>query len=173
MNPGAIFTLESADYLGRVYPDRIDRALPLLGDEHLWWRPHDQVLSAGVILRHLEGNIRQWILSGLGGLEDQRERAQEFTAEERPSAEELAAALRRAAEHAADLVHNLDPGDLSRERTIQGRRVSTLGAILHVVEHMSWHTGQLVWLAKARGGPAHGLAYYDESAINSARNPPE
>ena len=44
------------------------------------------------------------------------------------------------------------------------------GAVLHVVEHFSWHTGQVVWIAKARAGAAHGLAFYDDAAVNAARN---
>ena len=46
---------------------------------------------------------------------------------------------------------------LLERRTIQGHDVSVLEAIYHVVEHFSMHTGQVIWLAKARRGVDLGL----------------
>ena len=59
---------------------------------------------------------------------------------------------------------------LARTHGIQGFEVTGLAAVLHVVEHFSWHTGQAVWIAKARAGAEHGLAFYDDARVNKARN---
>lgn len=72
---------------------------------------------------------------------------------------------------AAALIAALSDDVLRAPVTIQGFETTGLGAVLHVVEHFSWHTGQVVWIAKARAGAAHGLALYDDAAINAARNP--
>ena len=37
--------------------------------------------------------------------------------------------------------------------------VSGLAAVLHVVEHFSWHTGQVAWIVKLRTGG--DLGYYE------------
>jgi uncharacterized damage-inducible protein DinB len=64
-----------------------------------------------------------------------------------------------------------DP-EWARPVTIQGFETTVLAAVLHVVEHFSWHTGQVVWIAKARSGAGHGLAFYDDAALARARNAP-
>jgi hypothetical protein len=38
------------------------------------------------------------------------------------------------------------------QRQIQGYDVTVLEAIYHVTEHFSMHTGQIIWIAKARTG---------------------
>ncbi len=53
---------------------RILKCLDLLSDEELWGRPNDEVVSLGNLVLHLCGNVRQWIISGLGGAPDDRVR---------------------------------------------------------------------------------------------------
>lgn len=168
---GHAFLHESAKYLREVYLLRIERALAILPERDLWRRPHDGVISVGVILQHLEGNVRQWIVSGLGGASDERERAVEFEQHERATVSELLANLRSTVERAAEVIEALGKRDLKRTHTIQGFEITGLDALYHVVEHFSWHTGQLVWIAKACAGRSHGLSFYDTSAINAAKNP--
>ena len=51
--------------------------------EHLIWsKPNEQSNSVGNLLLHLEGNVRQWIISGVKGDPDVRHRAGEFAATE-------------------------------------------------------------------------------------------
>ena len=63
---------------------RILKCIDLLTDEELWHRHNDSVASLGNLILHLCGNVRQWIISGLGGAEDNRERQQEFDERRRP-----------------------------------------------------------------------------------------
>jgi len=168
---GHAFLHESAKYLREVYLLRIERALAVLPEKDLWRRPHDGVISVGVILQHLDGNVRQWILSGLGGEPDDRERATEFEEHERATISELLANLRSTVERAAEIIEGLSKRELKRTHSIQGFEITGLDALYHVVEHFSWHTGQLVWIAKACAGREHGLSFYDTAAINAARNP--
>lgn len=69
---------ECARYLRETYMSRLQRALEVLPPADLWWQPHPDCISVGNVLLHLEGNVRQWILSGLGGAPDARERSAEF-----------------------------------------------------------------------------------------------
>jgi uncharacterized damage-inducible protein DinB len=164
------FLGDHAARLRGLYVDRIERAVAPLEEAHLWWRPHDGTTSIGILLRHLEGNIRQWLCSGLGGRTDRRTRAAEFASAERPAKSVLLDALRATAQEAAGVVEGLDEAALLGTLRIQGIATTGYGAVAHVLEHMSWHTGQIVWIAKARLGPAHGISFYDDTALDAARN---
>lgn len=154
-------------YLSRTYPERLGAALAELPPDDLWWQPHGRCLAFGTILVHLEGNVRQWILCGLGGAEDRRRRTEEFTLRgERPeSGAELLERLGSTCSEAGRVIESLPDERLGEAIRIQGFDTTLVGAILHVVEHFSWHTGQAVWIAKARAGEGHGLAFYDDAAL--------
>jgi len=164
------FRARSIHHLREEYLPRIARALEVLPPEDLWWRPHPEANSVGNLLLHLEGNVRQWLLCGLDGQPDHRERAREFAAREGAPAPELLAALTATVEAACEVIAQIPETDLLTERTIQCFVTDGLAAIYHVVEHFSWHTGQIAWIAKERAGAGHGLAFYDESRLG-ARNP--
>ena len=42
----------------------------------------------------------------------------------------------------------LDPDGLQRAIEVQGYQTDVHGAVFHVVEHMSYHTGQILWAVK-------------------------
>lgn len=159
------FRARSIHHLRDEYLPRIAAALEVLPRGDLWWRPHEGATSVGNLLLHLEGNVRQWILSGLDGAPDARVRAGEFAAREGATAGELLAALRATVDAACTVIGSRSAEELAAERTIQGFATTGLAAIYHVVEHFAWHTGQIAWIAKARAGVDHGLAYYDESRL--------
>src|SRR5579862_1299439 len=69
--------------LKEVHLPRILLCLKELSRQQIWWRPHEASNSVGNLVLHLEGNVRQWIISGLGGAPDKRQRDQEFS-ERRP-----------------------------------------------------------------------------------------
>ena len=167
----AAFCRESATYLREVYLPRLERAVAALSPDDLWWRPNDGTTSAGNLLLHLQGNVRQWILSGLGGQVDQRERSSEFSAREGAGARQLLDALGTTVAAAAMVIENLDCSRLLSPITIQGEDTTPLAAVYHVVEHFSWHTGQITWIAKQRAGSRHGIAFYDNASLDDARNP--
>ncbi|MHC4845656.1 MAG: DinB family protein [Planctomycetota bacterium] len=164
------FCRESAQYLRDVYLPRMRRAVAELPPDELWWRPNDETTSVGNLLLHLEGNVRQWILSGIGGEPDARERQTEFDAREGRDAQALLDALGATVAAAALVIEGIDPRRMLTPMTIQGIETTPMAAVYHVVEHFSWHTGQVTWIAKARAGGGHGIAFYDDAALNAARN---
>lgn len=134
------------------YVPRIEACVARLSEDEVWARANASSNPVGVLLLHLEGNVRQWILAGLAGRPDVRDRDAEFAATRKDapaSAAELVARLRATVEEAAAVVDGLGPGDLLARRVHQGRFDETgLGAVLHVVEHFSGHTGQIALLTK-------------------------
>src|SRR5262249_50545281 len=59
---------------------KIVSAVDALDDEQVWRRPNESSNSVGNLLLHMSGNVRQWIISGVGAAEDTRDRASEFAA---------------------------------------------------------------------------------------------
>src|SRR6266436_8120564 len=57
---------------------RIKHCLGQLTDEQVWWRSQPSLNSIGNLILHLCGNVRQWIVAGLGGATDDRHRPAEF-----------------------------------------------------------------------------------------------
>lgn len=160
MNTGAAFLQQSREYLTGHYLPKIGAAVAELSDDDLWWRPHDTSNSIANLMLHLAGNIRQWIVSGLGGAPDRRERALEFSRREGLGSAELLARLTEAVLEADAVLARTDPASLGESRPVQGRHVTALQAIYHAVEHFGMHTGQIIYIAKLRSGA--DLGFYRE-----------
>jgi len=59
--------------------DRIKHCLGQLTDEQIWRRESDAMNSIGNLILHLCGNLRQWIVAGIGAEKDVRQRPKEFS----------------------------------------------------------------------------------------------
>lgn len=159
MNSGPAFIEESRRYLREDYLPKIRRCLEALPDGDLWWRPNDASNSVGNLLLHVAGNIRQWVVSGIGGEPDIRERDEEFSADGGARAVDLLAHLEATLEDVDRVLGSLDPGRLDGRLVIQGNDVTVLEALYHAVEHFSMHTGQIIYVTKLRSGS--DLRFYD------------
>ena len=73
---------------GQHWP-RMKTCVASLTTEQIWWRPNEASNSIGNLLLHLNGNVRQWIVSTLNHGEDTRNRPAEFAAKEGATAAEL------------------------------------------------------------------------------------
>jgi uncharacterized damage-inducible protein DinB len=138
----------SRQYLAYEYPRKIELCLRELPPDALWRRPAEGSNSIGNLLLHLSGNVRQWIVSSIGGAPDHRARSAEFAATGGGDAAATFAQLRATLDEADAVIAALSDEDLLTHRRIQGRDVSVLDAIYHVVEHFSLHTGQIILLTK-------------------------
>ena len=144
------------------YLPKIERCLERLSDEQIWWRPNEESNSIGNLVLHLCGNARQWIVSGVGGEADQRQRDAEFAQRELVPRDQLLSLLHSTLADVARVLRGLDPATLLERRTIQSSDVDLLEAIFHVTEHFSMHTGQIIMLTKMV--TATDLRFYDFEA---------
>lgn len=142
------FVIRAAEYLSTVYVPKIKHCLDQLDDAQIWWRPNPQSNSIGNLILHLSGNVRQWILTGLGGLKDTRVRDAEFAQREVIAKDQLIKLLSSTMAEVDETLRALDPETLLEKRTIQGAEVDVLEAVFHVTEHFSMHTGQIILLTK-------------------------
>jgi len=163
---GRIFLDCAREKLLTEYRTKIRLAVESLPEEALWWRPNDQSNSVGNLLLHLTGNVRQWMVSGVGGAADTRHRAAEFDAHDGPPRAELLAALNHTLDDVDRVLSGLTTGVLLERRTIQGRDITILDAIFICVEHFSMHLGQIILIAKLR---APGAIQFYEDAGGLAR----
>ena len=161
MDIARAFLDRSRQYLVREYPAKIQRCLDVLPAEALWRRDDASENSVGNLLLHLSGNVRQWIVSGVGCAHDVRRRSAEFDAREGGDASVLMAGLLGTVREADEVLASLDEAALRAARRIQGRDVNVLEAVYHVVEHFSMHTGQIILLTK-RYAPGR-LQFYEDA----------
>jgi len=159
MDVARAFLDQSRRYLAHQYPTKIQRCLEVLPADALWRRDDASENSVGNLLLHLSGNVRQWIVSGVGGAPDARQRSAEFEARQ-GSASELLDGLLSTLREADEVLASLDGSSLAERRRIQGRDVNVLDAVYHVVEHFSMHTGQIILLTK-RYAPGRVQFYED------------
>src|SRR6266478_5396680 len=92
---GQEFISRSRYHLIEDFLPKIERCLDHLTDEQIWWRPNEQSNCIGNLLLHLSGNARQWIVCGVGGAPDSRDRDGEFAQRDVIAREELRSLLRR------------------------------------------------------------------------------
>ena len=168
MDIAAQFLAQSRRYLAFEYPTKIRHCLEVLPADAIWRRDDDASNSIGNLLLHLSGNIRQWIVSGVGGAPDARQRSAEFGAREGEDGAALMERLLATVREADDVLASLDAQRLGERRTIQGRDVRVLDAVYHVVEHFSMHTGQIILLAK-RFAPGRVQFYEDAGGLARPR----
>jgi uncharacterized damage-inducible protein DinB len=166
MDFASTFLERSRYYLATEYRIKIRAAVESLPDGALWSRPNAESNSVGNLLMHLAGNVRQWIVSGVGGAADVRDRAGEFAVRDGADAATLLSVLDDALDEADAALSKLTATDLAGVRRIQGRDVNVMEAIYHVVEHFAGHTGQIILVSKMH---APGAVRFYEDAGGLAR----
>jgi uncharacterized damage-inducible protein DinB len=171
--PTALMFLRHARFrLLEDYFVKINVAIDALSDEQVWRRPNESSNSIGNLLLHLSGNVRQWIISGVGGAEDTRDRASEFAARGSANKGVLIQLLKRTLDEASEVLARIETEYISAQNDAPLRRVckpqayevTVFDAIFHVVEHFSYHTGQIIFAAKwlAEGQ----VSFYDDRRLN-------
>jgi uncharacterized damage-inducible protein DinB len=159
------FSLRKLEQLAQ----RIDTCLGKLDEDQIWARGGGNENAIGNLVLHLCGNLRQWIVSGVGGSADVRQRDAEFAARGGVAPGELAGRLHATVAEAVQVLGSLPPERLSRRIVIQGYEVSELEAIYHVVEHFSMHTGQVLFATKMLTG--EDLGFYRHLQGSSPQTP--
>ena len=131
-----------------------------LTDEQLWWTPNQASNSVGNLLLHLNGNVRQWLVTSFNGGEDARDRPSEFAVRGSIATATLLKQLEGTLHEAATVLARLTEADLTRSMSIQGYTVTGMHAVYHVVEHFGMHYGQIVYVTKLLN--SQNLGFYGE-----------
>jgi uncharacterized damage-inducible protein DinB len=134
----------------KEYLPKIQKCLAELSEDDIWWRSDETNNSIGNLILHLSGNLRQWIVGGLGGIPDTRNRPQEFSERTHIKKSELLKKLENVLHECDSALERFDDRRLLERITIQGYDATYLDALSHVVEHFAMHLGQIIFITKFR-----------------------
>ncbi len=132
----------------RVWLSRAEACMDQLDDAQVWYRPNSASNAIGNLVLHLAGNLRQWILSGVGARPDTRDRPAEFSATAGHTRRQLVALLHEVVEQSCELIEQMPSERLGEKKTIQGDEVTLAYALVMAVSHLGLHVGQIQYIGK-------------------------
>ena len=156
---------KQADYRLSESVRMLEICLKGMDREFFWLRVNESTNSIGTLLLHLEGNIRQYIISGLSGRKDNRNRESEFSNSSKEEISQVWGKLSETINEAREIIASCSNERLLSYSLVQGFSLSGLGMVMHVVEHLSYHTGQIAHMVKARRG--EDLGFYKGIDLNT------
>jgi uncharacterized damage-inducible protein DinB len=169
--PDRVFLDFSSKKLKQLF-SRIQDCVRKLNDEQLWARGSENENAIGNLILHLTGNVRQWIISGVGGAPDVRVRDREFSTRGGVQSAELLNGLEQTLNEADAVLASITAERLLERVTIQKYHIPVLEAVYHVVEHFAQHTGQIIFATKWMTGEDMGFyAHLKTPATHSAKTP--
>ncbi|MEL7340350.1 MAG: DinB family protein [Bacteroidota bacterium] len=150
--PSDLSSLLIAEAKRRLIDESIPRirlCLAQLSEADIWYRPNENSNSVGNLVLHLCGNVRQWLIAGLGQLADTRQREQEFSERGPLPTPYLLQQLDLLENEISQTLTQLTPSALTHSYTVQGFAENGVSILVHVVEHFSYHVGQITYFTKA------------------------
>ena len=112
---------------------RLAHCLDQLSDEQIWWRADERLNSIGNLLLHVTGNMRQRILSLIGGEPDTRDRDAEFAERRHDSRRELRRRLDDTMRRVDALLQSVDAKRLLETRRYQMLKGEVEGTVLALI----------------------------------------
>jgi hypothetical protein len=155
---GQAYTAEGRRRLAACH-QKIKHCLGQLNEAQLWWRPVESMNSIGNLLLHLCGNVRQWIIGGVRGLPDQRNRPQEFAERGPIPRDELLRRLEAVVGEADAVLAAVTDSQLLEPRRIQGFDETVLSAIFDSLAHFNGHTQEIVYITRLQLGEAYQVSW--------------
>ena len=128
-----------------------ERAVAQMPAADLAWLPDERSNSVAMLMKHVGGNLRSRFTDFLttDGEKPDRDRDSEFR-NDVVDEEAVLAQWRAGWECLEASLASLTPADLNRKVTIRGEPHTVLQALLRAVNHASYHSGQIVELARMR-----------------------
>lgn len=139
--------------------ERITHCVNQLNQDQVWRRSNSKLNSIGNLILHLCGNLRQWIVAGIGGATDTRNRPAEFAELGPLPKEELLRRLGDVVTDARRTLTGVDARQLTEPRRIQGFDVTGVTAIFDSVPHFRGHTQEIVHMTRVHLGDAYRFSW--------------
>jgi hypothetical protein len=134
------------------YWPRVQRCVEVLSEDDIWWREHESNNSVANLLLHLTGNLNQFVMTGIGGAPDARNKSLEFSERKRIPKEQILRSLHNALLEADRTLELFKPDLLLESTVVQNRERPILEVLSIVVEHFALHSGQIMYITKFRTG---------------------
>lgn len=133
---------------------RLMQQIDAYPDDEMLWRTCPGITnSAGNLVLHLEGNLREYVGRQLGGVEYRRQRELEFKSKNL-SRDELVARIAELRNLIPALVAALSSEQLQSEypEVVLEEPLSTHAFLIHLHGHLNWHLGQVDYLRRVLSG---------------------
>ncbi|HEX4055847.1 MAG TPA: DUF1572 family protein [Tepidisphaeraceae bacterium] len=150
---------------------KIEHCTEQLTDDQLWWRPRPEMNSIANLLLHLSGNLRQWIVAGVGNAEDIRNRPMEFADRSHRPKTEILDILAIVVSDADDDLACLTPEHLSSRRRIQGYDTTVLAAIADTVAHFRGHVQEIIHMTRQQLGEKYRFDFVPKGKEQESAGP--
>jgi hypothetical protein len=137
---------------------RIAHCLGQLTDEQIWWRPRADMNSIGNLVLHLTGNVRQLIVSGVGGAPDDRDRPGEFSARDTGTGEELLEKLVLAVKRAREAILTASPQALTGPIPVKNFEFTGIQAVVRSIAHFRGHAQEIIHITRTILGDEYQYA---------------
>lgn len=147
---------------------KIRHCLDQIDDGMLWWRPHEAQNSIANLMLHLEGNVRQWIISGIGGEPDIRDRPHEFAERGPLSVNAVWQHLHTTIEEAVQVLTRTQESELLKTRRIQGFETNGLAAVFDSVAHFRGHVQEIISLTRQQLGKEYRFYFVPKTKEQGA-----
>lgn len=152
--------------------ERINHCLDQLTDQQVWARQRPNLNSIGNLILHLCGNLRQWIVAGIGGKAETRNRPAEFSERGPIAKAELVSQLATVVEQAKSVLASVGARQLMDGRRIQGFDVTGLAAIFDSVPHFRGHAQEIVSMTRLLLNDVYKFAWTPATAEQGAASFP-
>jgi len=140
----------------------------LLSEDQVWSRGNENSNSVANLVLHLIGNLGQWVVAGVGGAQDHRDRDSEFQTLSGITREELSARLKARMDQVVAVIEKVPAHRLLEMVSPQGYSLPVMEVITHITEHFYHHGGQIMLLTKLYLNV--DLAYYKHLASNNVNH---
>ncbi|NKI32243.1 DinB family protein [Croceivirga thetidis] len=140
-------------------------ALAKVSEDQVWLKPNSSLNSIGNLILHLCGNMTQYGIASLTETEDKRQRDLEFSTEGGLSKNELLNKIHVVIEEVKSTFSTISIERLLQQKQVQGFDFSGIGNMVHVVEHLSYHTGQIAFWVKQLQNES--LGFYEGHDLNT------
>lgn len=144
-------TLIKKEFERRLIEEGLSRiivCLDILSEDEIWHKQNGNTNSVGNLVLHLCGNVKQYIQAGIDLQKDTRVRDEEFMLSSRVSKNVLKTNIENTVKGANLVVQNLTKDTFLEKRKVQGFDENVTSIIIHVIEHFSYHVGQITFYTK-------------------------
>jgi len=156
---------------GNVLDDcltKIKHCVGQLSEEQVWWRPHDSMNAIGNLILHLTGNVRQWMVSGIGESADVRNRPAEFAEKGPVPKTNLLEGLEQVVAETKETLSRATADSMSHPRRIQGFTVTGWASLFDSVPHFKGHTQEIICYTRLQLKDAYKFHWRPETVEQGA-----
>lgn len=160
--------LNSAAHVLKDSLEIIEHCLGQLTDEQIWWRPRPEMNSVGNLVLHLSGNLRQWVVSGIGGAADTRHRQAEFDEQGPVARDRLLPQIRQVVAESCEILAGVSAESMLAGRRVQGFDLTGWQTLFDTVPHFKGHTQEIICLTRMQLGVTYRLRWQPQSPEQGA-----